>query len=167
MIGRIHGRPILVALSMLGYAIILIASNLASPSTDNTQIRANYPSNLVLEIPDETDLPMIGVSPGKAAKTSGVLVVRANIPWLLQVRGYYGGKMQRVNAPNTVLQDQMRVKCSGANPSDEISLTKSYKNYLRGLPGEFLIPTDFNQKFSWKDAPADYTIKVMFKLSPD
>jgi len=75
--------------------------------------------------------------------------------------------MQKVNNPAIILQNQMRIRYTGTNPSDEVVLTNNYKNYRRGLPGEFLVPTDFRQKFSWKDTPADYATRVLFKLSPD
>jgi hypothetical protein len=158
---------ILIVLAMLSYAVSLSGATGAHSSSDAASINAKYASRLELVIPSDGDLVLRGALSGRDTSTSGTLVVRANIPWLLQANGYYGGKMQKMNSHAVILQNQMRIQFTGGGSSEEVVLTNNPKNYRRGLPGEFLVPTDFRQKFSWKDTPADYTMRVLFKLSPD
>lgn len=160
-------RRILAHLVLLLLAAILGGSITARSASDSAHLQAVYPSKLELVLPHDGDLQMLGASSGNDAKTSSLFIVRSNIDWLLQVKGYYGGKMQKVTNTGVLLKNQMRVLYTGESPSSEVVLTNNYKNYRRGPPGEYQIPTDFKQKFAWDDQPTDYTTRVSFKLSPD
>ncbi|NMC11144.1 MAG: hypothetical protein GYA39_09295 [Methanothrix sp.] len=158
-------KTIIVALVLI-YAA-LSNQEAAGASSGLTHINASYKSNLELVMPSG-DISLQGASPGKEAKASSVLTVRANIPWVLWVRGEgnTGGKMQKVNGPAT-LKDQIRIQQTGSGAYKEITVSDKFKIYCRGLAGEFLIPTDFKQRFSWKDVPTDYKMQISFKLVPD
>jgi hypothetical protein len=153
-------------------ALLLLIVSLSRTITvqsvsDSAHLQAVYPSKLELVLPHEEDLQMSGASCGNDAKASLLITVRSNIDWLLQVKGYYGGKMQKVTDTGVLLKNQMRVLYTEAGPSSEVILTNNYKNYRRGPPGEYQIPTDLKQNFAWDDQPTNYTMRVSFKVSPD
>lgn len=161
-LGRILSR-----LALLLLMVCLGGSITTQSVSDSAHLQAVYPSKLELVLPHEGDLQMSGASSGNDAKASILIAVRSNIDWLLQVKGYYGGRMQKVTDSGVLLRNQMRVQYTGTSPSSEVVLTNSYKNYRRGPPGEYQIPTDFKQKFAWDDQPTDYAMRVSFKVSPD
>jgi hypothetical protein len=108
------------------------------------------------------------VSPGKEAKAECVVIVRANVDWALKVDGEYEGKMQKTTNKNQRLKNRMKVKYKGTTlPPAETLLSGRAENYCYGPPGEISVPTEFKQEFTWKDVPANYQIKIYFRLSPD
>ena len=166
-VGGLGLRRFFSHLALLLLFVSLSGSITARSVSDSAHLQAVYPSKLELVLPHEGDLQMSGASCGNDAKASLLITVRSNIDWLLQVKGYYGGKMQKVTDTGVLLKNQMRVLFTGAGPSSEVVLTNNYKNYRRGPPGGYQIPTDFKQKFTWYDLPTDYAMRVSFKVSPD
>jgi len=164
---RLGLSRIISHLTLLLLVVSQSGSITARSVSDSTHLHAVYPSKLELVLPHEGDLQMSDASSGNDAKTSILITVRSNIDWLLQAKGNYGGKMQKVTDSDVLLKNQMRVQYTGECPSNEVVLTNNYKNYRRGPPGEYQIPTDFKQMFAWDDQPTNYTVRVSFKVSPD
>lgn len=164
---RIGRWRILSHLARFLLVVSLGGSITALSVSDSAHLQAVYPSKLELVLPHEGDLQMLGASSGNDAKASILITVRSNVDWLLRVKGYHGGRMQKVTDTGVLLKSQMRVQYTGASPSRDVVLTNSYKNYRRGSPGEYLMPTDFKQRFAWVDQPTNYTTRISFKVSPD
>lgn len=161
--------PIIMAI--LGTVIALsaaIALNTAQSALDSTHISAVYPSKLELILPEGAELHLVDVSPGKEAKAECVVIVRANVDWALKVDGEYEGKMQKTTNKNQRLKNRMKVKYTGAAlPPAETLLSGRAENYCYGPPGEISVPTEFKQEFTWTDTPANYQMRIYFRLSPD
>ncbi len=162
---------VLIIMAILGAVIALsvaLALNTAQSALDSTHISAVYPSKLELILPDGGELHMQGVSPGKEAKAECVVIVRANVDWALKVDGEYEGKMQKTTNKNQRLKNRMKVKYKGTTlPPAETLLSGRAENYCYGPPGEISVPTEFKQEFTWTDVPANYQMKIYFRLSPD
>ena len=159
---------ILVLIAILSSAIILFGPAAAQHTSDSARIKAVYPSKLELVIPMEEELQIQEASSGKDVKVSGNIIVRANVDWVLRVKGHYGGKMQKSTDTSVLLKNQMRIQYTGTTPlPSEVVLTNNYKIYRKGSPGINVIPTDFKQKFLWSDVPTEYRTRVWFEIAPD
>jgi hypothetical protein len=155
---------ILIIMAVLSAAIAL---NTAQSASDSAHISAAYPGKLELVLPDGKELHMQDVSPGKEAKTECVVIVRANVDWALKVDGEYEGKMQKVTNKSQRLKNRMKVKYTGTTLQlAETLLSGRAENYCFGPPGEISVPTEFKQEFTWTDVPANYQMKIYFRLSP-
>ncbi len=159
-------------------AIILLCVTMSlyavQAASVTAHISASYPSRLELVLPEEHELQMQGASPGKVAGALCQMLVRSNIDWVLKVDGEYYGQMLKVTNTKTGvdtkkrLKKPMKFKYAGRDLSPvEKDLTGSAVDFCHGPPGEFLVPTEFTQEFSWEDLPAKYRMNVMFKLYPD
>jgi len=160
------------------FSIILLCAAvslcLAQATSDTTHISATYPSRMELILPEGGALEMQGASAGEVGKAVCEILVRSNVDWALKVDGEYYGQMQKVANTKTGIDSKKRLKRAmkfeyiGTDFSSmEKDLTGSAVDYVRGPPGEFIIPTEFRQEFSWADPAAQYRMNVMFKLSPD
>jgi hypothetical protein len=157
--------------------IILCAATslcLVQATSDTTHISASYPSRIELVLPEDSSLQMQGASAGRVAEVICNVLVRSNVDWALKVDGEYYGQMQKVTNSKTGIDSKKRLKKAmkfgyrGTDfPHVEKDLSGSAVDYCRGPPGEFLVPTEFKQEFSWTDPADEYRMKVMFKLSPD